>query len=191
LGDQVTIAGNSIGNSGGIAQPSTLPFDPRDLVEMRVRPAQFARMIGVTKQAVSKWIKDGKITLGPDGHINPKRALDEYFNSTDPNRVRARTLKQSAVELDDLRRRLRLAELELERLQREAEAMRYGGDIDLDEIQRLAALSDALTSRFAEAIEAHAAGRLAKWFSDLVFVHFHGNSPADLLELELAEGSSS
>ena len=53
------------------ARRSTLPFDMADMIAVRLLPAQFARMVGVSKQSVSKWIRAGKVTLGPDGRLDP------------------------------------------------------------------------------------------------------------------------
>lgn len=44
-----------------------LPFAETELLAVRLRPAEFARCIGVTKQSVSRWIADGNLTLATDG----------------------------------------------------------------------------------------------------------------------------
>lgn len=70
-----------------------LPFDSDEMVKMglRVRPSEFARLIGCTKQAVSVWIRDGKILLGTDGRLDPRQAVAQLLKNSDPSRLRART----------------------------------------------------------------------------------------------------
>jgi hypothetical protein len=90
-----------------------LPFDPADLVALRVLPAQFARMCNVSKQSVSQWIKQGKVTLGPDGKLDPAKAAREVFERTDPGRLRARVFKSAMASRDDLHGRIRELESQL------------------------------------------------------------------------------
>lgn len=84
-----------------------LAFDPQDLVAMRVRPAQFARMCEVSKQAVSDWIRRGVVTLGPDGFLDPIAASRQVFERTDPARLRARVFKNLARDVPELKERVR------------------------------------------------------------------------------------
>ncbi len=104
------------GDSGSEkATPSTLPFDPESLAQgIRVRPAQFARMCAVSKQAVSGWVRAGKITLFPDGTLDPARAAREVIANTDPGRLRARIFKTAVDDVAALRRRIAALELELQ-----------------------------------------------------------------------------
>lgn len=84
-------------------QSSLLPA--ADL-NIRVRPAQFARMIGVSKQCVSQWIKQGKVTIGPDGRLNPNKAADEVMRHSDPGRLRAKLLRPLVDDSATLRRQI-------------------------------------------------------------------------------------
>ncbi len=92
---------------------STLPFDVADLMAVRVRPADFARMVGVTKQTVSQWIQHGKVTLGPDGKLDPNRAAKQVINNSDPSRLRARVLKGAVEDVGSLRKRMAQLEADL------------------------------------------------------------------------------
>ncbi|AVR89533.1 hypothetical protein Tharo_2645 [Thauera aromatica K172] len=74
---------------------------------MRVRPAQFARMCEVSKQAVSDWIKRGVVSLGPDGLLDPVTASRQVFERTDPARLRARVFKGLAKDVPELREQVR------------------------------------------------------------------------------------
>lgn len=91
-------------------QPSTLPFDPADLVKMRVTPARFATMCNVSRQAVSKWIKKGWVTLGPDGLLDPAVATRQYLANVDPTRMQARILKSATATHSELRARIQSLE---------------------------------------------------------------------------------
>lgn len=46
----------------------------------------YARHRGVSPEAVSKAVKTGRITAGPDGKIDPKRADREWEANTDPSK---------------------------------------------------------------------------------------------------------
>lgn len=73
----------------------TLPFDPSELdrFSIRVRPSELAKLLGCTKQAVSIWIREGKISLGADGRVDPRKAVAQLLRNTDPGRLRARILQ--------------------------------------------------------------------------------------------------
>lgn len=75
-------------------------------MEIRVRPADFARMVEVSKQTVSQWIKKGIINIGVDGRLNPKEAARQVVQNTDPGRLRARLLKPLVNDTGALRRRI-------------------------------------------------------------------------------------
>lgn len=80
-----------------------LSFAETELLAVRLRPAEFARCIGVTKQSVSRWIADGKVTLGADGRINPTAAMRQLLRTGDPGRIRARLVRQAFADMGDLR----------------------------------------------------------------------------------------
>lgn len=79
----------------------SLPFDSDEMVKMglRIRPAEFARILGCTKQAVSVWVRDGKILLGTDGRLDPRQAVAQLLKNSDPSRLRARVLQPLINEL--------------------------------------------------------------------------------------------
>ncbi len=82
---------------------STLPFDERDLLAVRLLPAEFARAVGVSRQCVSQWVKAGKVTLGADGRLDPTRAFRQLLRNGDPGRIRARIVRQAFTDMADLR----------------------------------------------------------------------------------------
>lgn len=149
--------------------PSLLPFDPADLVAMRVLPAEYARMVGVSKQTVSIWIKDGKITLGPDGRVDPYKASREVIERTDPARMRARVFKYATASLGDLRQRVAelTTQLERERATRQPSAEDHAA-------KALHRFMRALLERFDQAAQAKAEGTLEAWLDELVAVEVYG-----------------
>lgn len=156
--------------------PSTLPFDPAGLVAMRVLPAQFARMVGVSKQAVSQWVKRGIVTIGPDGKLDPAIASRQVIERTDPAKLRARVFKQATATHDEMRARIRALEHELaserEWAGRREEAAGYRADEGAS--RSLVRTLAELAARFDEACEAHKTGRLTRWLDELAVVAFYG-----------------
>ena len=95
------------------AHSSTLPFNPADLVAMRVTPAKLAEMCNVSRQAVSKWFKNGWVTLGPDGLVDPKVAIRQYMDCVDPAKMRVRVLREATASIPELRARIQSLEAEV------------------------------------------------------------------------------
>lgn len=168
----------------------SLPFDPRDPLSLRVRPATFARMMRVSKQTVSMWIKRGTITLGADGLLEPERAARQAIANTNPAKLRARVLRQAVTDHDALRARVRALEAELarERAQREAAisaAVFRERDAGARAITRCC---DALAARWDEGTTAHARGRITAWLEVLAGVEYFGIDPAELAADCAADG---
>ncbi len=104
--------GGSMGQNG---TQSLFPFDPADLMSVRVLPAEFSRMIGTTKQSVSRWIRNGKLTLGVDGRLNPSAAIRQLARTCDPGRFRVRLIKQAVSDMrETVEQAARANELEQE-----------------------------------------------------------------------------
>lgn len=156
-------------------RPSILPFDPADLVAMRVKPAQFARMCGVSKQAVSQWVKEGKITPGPDGLIDPVVASRQVFERTDPGRLRARIFRDAMAPYGDLQRRVRELEAELATWKEVRPLFMHHDEI----YERGAELSRALAANLDRLIAGEASGALDEELEMLWMIHFWRMSPED------------
>ena len=62
-------------------------------------PAQLARLLGVSKQAVSEWVKAGRVVLGLDGRVDPNKAVADLMRTGDPRRLRAKLLAPLAADL--------------------------------------------------------------------------------------------
>ncbi|PRX27774.1 hypothetical protein SAMN05216257_1157 [Meinhardsimonia xiamenensis] len=62
---------------------------------------QYARHRGVSEMAVRKAIAAGRITLEPDGTIDPDKADRQWDERTDPAKTRGRAVPRDAVEAVD------------------------------------------------------------------------------------------
>ena len=77
---------------------------------LRIRPAAFARMVGVTRQTVSRWIKEGKVLLDSTGRLDPRKAAERVMAYSDPSRLRAKVLRAHVDDVATLRHQARSAE---------------------------------------------------------------------------------
>ena len=173
-----------------------LNFDPAQLVAMRVRPAQFARLCQVSRQSVSDWIKRGVISLGPDGLLDPVTASRQVFERTDPARLRARVFRDIARDIPELREQVRelrqaLKEARAERDQIAAE--REALAAALDEAMRLRLHPDDIAARLHDLLTGIAdqwpalassaeAGDLPEDLERLACRLFHRFTDADMTE---------
>jgi hypothetical protein len=73
---------------------------------IRVTRAQFAKMMGCSRQAVTEWVRAGRLTVGSDGRFDPRAAVASLLRTGDPARLRARVLQPLAAELQALRGRI-------------------------------------------------------------------------------------
>jgi hypothetical protein len=140
------------------ALASTLPFDPAEMMAMRVTPAQLAEMCNVRRQSVTKWIKKGWIVVGPDGLVDPKVAIRGYLDCVNPAKMRVRVLKDATASIPELRARIQSLETEV------AAAMQAGENRCTDEFaRRICAFCCALHERFEEFRAAYDAGTGTEW----------------------------
>lgn len=109
-----------------------LPFAEAELESNgpRLRPAELARLMGVSRQSVSEWIKLKKIRVGADGRVDPRQAVADMLKSNDPARLRARVLAPFAKEIAALRAQVARLTHEL----RECDAMREFFEGSADEL---------------------------------------------------------
>lgn len=83
-------------------------------------PAGFARLMGVSRQCVSTWVRGGKISLDADGRLDPQKAVEELLRNSVPGKLRARALAPLLRDVKALQQQLaelkaRLAQAEEER----------------------------------------------------------------------------
>jgi hypothetical protein len=125
----------------------TLPLSFEDVGNLRVRPAELARMLGVSRQSVSQWIQIGKVTLGADGRVDPAKATRQVIDNSDPSRLRARVLRSAVEDVGTLRRRI--ADLEHQLAAANARIEWADGYID-EEARGLDILKELLVARATE-----------------------------------------
>lgn len=95
-----------------------------DAAQVRLRPADLARMLKVSRQAVSQWIAGGKLRLDADGRISAASAVRQLVQHH-PERLRASALAPVVREMNDLR--LRVAGLERDLATARADAEFHSG----------------------------------------------------------------
>ncbi len=90
------------------AKTEFLPFAPGDLDSsgLRLTRAEFARFMGVSKQAVGEWVTGGKIILGADGRLDPRQAVSQLLRNSDPARIRSRVLAPLMKDIGSLQKRI-------------------------------------------------------------------------------------
>ncbi len=66
---------------------------------IRVTRAEFSRIMGCSKQAVTEWVKSGRVTLGADGRLDPRQAVAQLLRTGDPSRLRSKVLAPLVSEL--------------------------------------------------------------------------------------------
>lgn len=92
-----------------------LPFAPGELDRsgLRLTRAEFARFLGVSKQAVGEWAAAGKITLGTDGRLDPRQAVSQLLRNSNPARLRAKVLVPLMRDIGGLQKRVADLEADL------------------------------------------------------------------------------
>ena len=126
-----------------------LPFDPAalDRCGIRMHRAEFARFLGVSKQAVSDWTRAGKLTLGADGLLDPRQAVAQLLRTTDPTRLRAKVLAPLVRDVGLLQRRVATLEAQLIEERGEAE-FHEGASVEL--IHQMDALPRQLRAEWCD-----------------------------------------
>lgn len=154
----MTAATNPADQQPGNAQASLSGMpDAPELLKIRIQPAQFARALGVSKQSVSRWLKDGWVCLGADGRLDPAVAIGQLLRRCDPGRLRARWLRQAVGEVQDLRDNLAVAEdraTTAEAALRDALASIAGRDEWIASAERAAAIWKTLLVAAADELRA-------------------------------------
>jgi hypothetical protein len=137
--------------------PQATWIAPADL-RLRVRPAELARILGVTRQAVAKAIRAGRIRVDADGRVDPHRATREWIANTHPGSMRARVLRDAAIAERSAMEQARY-------WQAEAEAARQSlAESEASERERARAIRTACRFAISDAL----ASALPKLASDLV-----------------------
>lgn len=93
-------------NSEAPAGPLSLPGVPdvASLLRVRVRPSELSRLMGFSRQSVSRWIRAGVFTVGADGRVDAAAAMRAIFLNVDAGKLRSRVLRSAFADLEGLRR---------------------------------------------------------------------------------------
>lgn len=115
-----------------------------DKVGIRVSGAELARSLGVSRQAVAKAAKAGRITRGPDGKFDALLAAEEFTTNADQSQ-RARSLLQPGSSAANFPPAVRVMLEQRARLARaQAETVEMKNAILRREYAPVAMLEDAL-----------------------------------------------
>lgn len=120
--------------------------DHIDLSHIRLRPSQFARMMGCSKQAVSIWIRKGKISLGIDGRMDPSQAIAQLLRNSNPNQIRLKALTP-------LIRQLRESEDVVKNLKNKLSTMKDDLDFYEGAVEEYVTMFDQLKDRLSNSSE--------------------------------------
>lgn len=90
-----------------------LPFAAGELDRsgLRLTRAEFARFLGVSKTAITDMVKSGKVTIDPDGRLDPRRAVSQLLRNSNPERLRSKVLAPLLKDLGSYQKRI--ADLEV------------------------------------------------------------------------------
>lgn len=91
-----------------------------DAAQVRLRPADLARMLRVSRQSVSQWVHGGKLRLDPDGRVSAASAMRQLV-AHHPERLRAAALAPVVREVLDLRARVAQLEQALDQARADVE----------------------------------------------------------------------
>lgn len=143
----------------------SLPFASSEIetAGIRVTRAEFSRLMGCSKQAVTDWVQAGRITVGADGRFDPRQAVRSLLATGDPAKIRARVLAPLVAEMTTLHNKRVTLELQLAQAV-EAAAFHEGAAEELAVIN--AALVAAISAdwpRLREADPALAVAAIRKW----------------------------
>lgn len=85
---------------------SLLSSDDEQRAGIRVTRAEFAKMMGCSRQAVTDWVQAGRIAVGADGRFDPRQAVTSLLRTGDPSRIRAKVLEPLTRELGAMTHRI-------------------------------------------------------------------------------------
>lgn len=122
-------------------------LDVPELLRVRILPAQFARALGVSKQSTTRWVRDGWVTLGADGRLDPVVAIGQLLRRCDPGRLRARWLRQAVTEVQELREAAALADERVSAVEADRDAKLAEAQRRIEHLQSYAEDGDCMFDR--------------------------------------------
>jgi hypothetical protein len=125
-------------------------LDTPELLRVRIRPAEFARALGVSKQSVSRWIRDGWVMLAADGRLDPVVAIGQLLRRCDPGRLRARWLRQAITDVQALREAAASADARVAAVEAALTAARQATEYEAELADRMACTLDRVLELLVE-----------------------------------------
>lgn len=104
---------------------------------LRVRKADLARMLGVTRTTVTRWHQAGIIQVSPDGLLDPRRAARQVLDHIDPARLRAKVLRPLVNDQRELRKQINELQHERDSLAAEVKRLRVANAMMVEDIELL------------------------------------------------------
>lgn len=161
-----------------------LSSDDEERAGIRVTRAEFSRMMGCSRQAVTDWANAGRIVVGADGRFDPRQAVASLLRTGDPARIRAKVLEPMVRDIG--KRDQRIADLEAQ-LAAANEQKDFNQAVG-DEYQELfEAFDGALAVEWSDLLEHPAGASLAALRSWLETALQYGASNAGSLIDHLAD----
>ena len=166
--DELTKALDSYSAPQTTGKSLALPFESSstEMAGIRVTRAEFSRMMGCSKQAVTDWVKSGRVVVGADGRFDPRQAVASLMRTGDPARIRAKVL-------EPLVRDIAGRDREIERLRTELAAATEDAAFHEESASELAEILNGLVEQIVakcpELIEAGANAALSAvvwWVED-------------------------
>lgn len=102
--------------------------DDVDDSKIEIKPSEFSRLIGVSKQAVSAWIKAGKITISDDGYLNPNKAIAQLLKNGNPAKLRSKALMPLIKQIRVLNLMVKERDIKLQDLEEEVSFLTEAND---------------------------------------------------------------
>lgn len=155
MGDSMT---NSTDFDTQAGKTAFLPFESIDLetAGIRLLPSQLARVLNVSKQAVSIWIKKGRVILGHDGRVDPRQAIARLLATGDLSRLRLKILEPLRQEvaardrrIDDLEIMVAKRDQRIEQLKREKTELELAAEFEEASAAGFSDLFDVLLEQLA------------------------------------------
>lgn len=131
--------------SGIAGNLSLLSTDDNLRAGIRVTRAQFARMMGCSRQAVTEWVRAGRLTVGADERFDPTEAVASLLRTGDPAKIRARVLAPLVRDLSTRDREIERLRLQLAQIEAAAALAKS----DADSAEEAADFAESACSGFS------------------------------------------
>ena len=124
-----------------------------DLAGIRVTRAEFSRMMGVTRQACTDWVKAGRIVVGADGRFDPRQAIASLLRTGDPARIRSAILAPLVKDIAGRDREIERLRQENETLRAAVAAAEENADFEEQSSFEILGIIDQLTKMFSNQLD--------------------------------------